>query len=469
MSRIHILDPQVAARVAAGEVITRPGAVVKELVENALDAGARTISVELEEGGLKLIRVVDDGCGMSPAEAALSLERHATSKLKSETDLLEIATLGFRGEALPSISAVSRLTLVTALPAAAAGCRLLAQAGQLLESSPWAAPRGTQVTVAELFFNTPARRKFLKSSQGEQAYILEAVRHLALGYPQVHFTVKTPARTLLAAPAAPSLRERVAALYGPELAGRLLPVSQGFEPWQVAGLVTDPDFTFPTSRFQVFLVNRRLVQDRILGAVLKDVFAGLLPRGRHPGAVLNLSLPPGEVDVNVHPAKTEVRFREPGRVYALLAGALRQSLGGLAAGGPSFTVGWQPENAPRAAETSLPGFFPAAPPQPPTAISWPGAARPAAWSPGAAPRPFRFQELLVLGQLADTYIRAQGPQGLILIDQHAAHERVLYERLQSAAGGEGGRQTLLFPRWWRSPPSRRIGSGKTCPCWPRPG
>ncbi len=191
-----------AAKIAAGEVIIRPAAAVKELVENALDAGARTITVVVEEGGRRLIRVVDDGVGMTPEEVPLSLRRHATSKLAAEADLLGITTLGFRGEALPSIAAVSRLTLISCPPGARGGYRVVAEAGEILSSSPWAAPAGTQVEVAELFFNTPARQKFLKSRDAEQAQILSSLRHLALGYPQVHFTVSTPARTLLAAPAA---------------------------------------------------------------------------------------------------------------------------------------------------------------------------------------------------------------------------------------------------------------------------
>ena len=351
MGRIRVLAPQVAAKIAAGEVIIRPAAAVKELVENALDAGARTITVEVEEGGRRLIRVVDDGAGMTPEEVPLSLLRHATSKLAAESDLLGITTLGFRGEALPSIAAVSRLTLISCPPGATGGFRVVAEAGEILSASPWAAPAGTQVEVAELFFNTPARQKFLKSPEAEQAQILGALRHLALGYPQVHFTVGTPARTLLAAPAAGSLLERVAAVFTPELAAHMLPLSFSQGAWQVTGLITTPDFTLASARFQVFLVNGRVVVDRILGAVLREVYAGLLPRGRHPGAVVNLSVPPEAVDVNVHPAKTEIRFHEPGKVYALLLTALRQALGPLHGESPRYRVTWQPEAPPGAAES----------------------------------------------------------------------------------------------------------------------
>ncbi len=442
---IRILPPQVAAQIAAGEVILRPAAVVKELVENALDAGARTIVVEIEEGGRRRLRVVDDGWGMSPEEARLSLERHATSKLRDEADLLNIRTLGFRGEALPSISAVSRLTLITSPPGAAAGFRLLTVAGALEDASTWAAAGGTQVEVAELFFNTPARRKFLKSKDAEQAYIVETMRHLALGYPEVHFTLKTPAKVLLNAPGSQSLAARVAALYGAEMAAHMLPVALGPGPLQVTGLITEPDFSLASARFQVFLVNRRVVQDRILGAVLKETFAGLLPRGRHPAAVLHLTLPAPDLDVNVHPAKAEVRFQEPGRVYAFLLAALRQALGPLRATNPGYTVTLQPEAPPRAAEASLlgsapaPGAWATPPPWPPTGP---------APLPGAAPRSgraLRFQDLRIIGQLKNTYILAQGTEGLILIDQHAAHERILYEALK-AKGSGAARQALLFPR-----------------------
>jgi DNA mismatch repair protein MutL len=433
----------VAAQIAAGEVILRPAAVVKELVENSLDAGARTLVVEIEEGGCRRLRVVDDGWGMTPEEALLSLERHATSKLRDEADLLDITTLGFRGEALPSIAAVSRLTLVTCPPGAAPGFRVVALAGDLQESSPWAAAGGTQVEVAELFFNTPARRKFLKSKEGEQAYIVEVVRHLALGYPEVHFTLKTPAKVLLTAPGPEELPARVAALYGAEAAARMLPVSLGSGPLQVSGLISDPDFSLASSRFQVFLVNRRVVQDRILGAVLKEVFAGLLPRGRHPAAVLHLTLPAPDLDVNVHPAKAEVRFQDPGRIYALLLAALRQALGPLSGAAPGYRVNLQPD-FPRAAEASLLG----SPPQPwgAAAPPWP---LPPAPAPGATPSPlprsWRFQDLKLIGQLKNTYILAQSPEGLVLIDQHAAHERVLYESLK-ARGPGAACQALLFPK-----------------------
>jgi len=384
-ARIRKLDPQVAAQIAAGEVITRPWAVVKELVENALDAGAKTITVEIEEGGRGRIRVVDDGCGMTPEEARLSLERHATSKLRNETDLLNISTLGFRGEALPSIAAVSRLEMVTCPPGQTGGFRLVAVGGEIEEASPWSAPPGTQVTVSQLYFNTPARRKFLRSRDSEQAFTVEGLRHLALGYPEVHFLLKTPAKTLVAAPAAQTLAARAAAVLGPEVAAHLLPVSLDGGPVRVEGLVSAPDFSLASNRFQVFLVNRRVVKDRILGAVLREAYQGLLPKGRHPAVIVRLVLPPDQVDVNVHPAKSEVRFQESGRIYALLLSALRQGLGGERQE-PRYTVTWHPGGLARAQEAGAPASW-APPPPPPGGISAPPPPPPPGSPTGASPSP----------------------------------------------------------------------------------
>ena len=449
---LRILAPQVAAQIAAGEVILRPAAVVKELVENSLDAGAASVTVEIEEGGLKRLRVADDGCGMTPEEARLSLERHATSKLADEADLLNITTLGFRGEALPSIAAVSRLTLITCPPGTSGGFRVLTVAGEAPEAGPAAAAGGTQVEVEELFFNTPARRKFLKSKDAEQAHIVETMRHLALGYPEVHFTLKTPARVLLHAPGPQELPARVAALYGSELAAQMLPVKMSGGALTVTGLISQPDFSLASARFQVFLVNRRVVADRLLGAVLKAVFAGLLPRGRHPAAVLHLTLPAPDLDVNVHPAKAEVRFKDPGRIYTFLLAALRQALGPLSGSAPAYTVTVQPE-PPRLEEASL---FPPAPAHEAWTAPAPWPVSAPAPVPGGAPlslRTWRFQDLRVIGQLKHTYILAQGPDGLILIDQHAAHERVLYEALKAKAP-EAARQALLFPKVVEVPPAQ---------------
>jgi DNA mismatch repair protein MutL len=444
MGRIQVLEPKTAALIAAGEVVTRPGSVVKELVENALDAGARHITVEIEEGGRRLLRVVDDGWGMTPEEAPLALLRHATSKIRREEDLLGITTLGFRGEALPSIAQVSRLEILTRPPGTAGGFRVLTEGGDILESQVAAAPHGTQVTVADLFFNTPVRRKFLKSREAEQGYILETVRHLALGYPEVQFRLTAGKRTLLAAPAPQTLLERVAAVYGAEAAQNLLPLALEGGPWAAAGVLSVPDYTVASSRFQVLLVNRRVVQDRILAAAVRAAYQGLLPRGRQPVVVAYLTLPPEQVDVNVHPTKAEVRFRDPGRVYGLLFGALRQGLEALTGQKPRYQAVWQPGSLALAQDPGAapPAAFPASP-------SWVPLPAPATLEPPPESPPihagFRFQDLHLIGQLHHTYILAQSPEGLVLIDQHAAHERVLYEALE-VGPDQVPRQSLLFPK-----------------------
>lgn len=442
MGRIQVLDSATAAQIAAGEVITRPAAVVKELIENALDAGASHISVRLEEGGRRRILVVDDGCGMTAEEAPVSLLRHATSKIRHEEDLLRVATLGFRGEALASLAAVARLTLTTRAQEEAAGLRLTARGGEVLETAPAAAPAGTQVLVEELFYNTPARRKFLRGKDAEQAAVLEVVRRLALGYPEVHFELATPERLLLSAPAAGSLTERVAALFGSELARHLLPFELTAGPLGVRGLLSEPDFSVATTRFQTLLVNRRVVQDRLLGAVLKEVYQGRLIRGRHPAAVVSLRVPPEQVDVNVHPAKAEVRLQDGGRLYALLVAALRQGLGPLAGEPPRYQASWPPAPLPVAEEAGAAlRAEPTLSPAMSFLIELPSPRpRPGFSSPGC-----RFRDLTILGQLHQTYILAQGPAGLVVIDQHAAHERLLYDALGEKTC-RPSRQTLLFPR-----------------------
>jgi DNA mismatch repair protein MutL len=444
MARIQVLAPQIAALIAAGEVVTRPAAVVKELVENALDAGARVITVDLEDGGLRRLKVVDDGCGMSAEELPLALLRHATSKIRAEADLLAIHTLGFRGEALPSIAQVSRLAIVTRTPGAQGGVRLRAVAGEIEEIGAAPAPEGTQVTVEDLFFNTPVRRKFLKSREAEQAAVLETLRQLALGYPEVHFRLTSRGRTLLAAPGGQTLLERVAAVYGPETAAALLPFSLEGGPLAAAGVLSQPDFSLASSRFQVLLINRRVVQDRLLAAAVKTAYQGLLVRGRHPVVVASLTLPPDQVDVNVHPAKAEVRFRDQGKVFSLLLAALRQGLGPLTGERtpPRYQAVWQPGSLalaqdPGAAPAPAPAAFPPAAPSLPRPAVIPEPSPP-------EPTPFRFQDLQIIGQLLNTYILAQSPEGLVLVDQHAAHERILYETLGEE--GQVPRQALLFPR-----------------------
>jgi DNA mismatch repair protein MutL len=452
--RIRLLPETTANRIAAGEVVERPAAAVKELVENALDAGARRVSVTLEEGGIGRILVEDDGCGMSAEELELAVERHATSKLPEEAMLFRIATLGFRGEALPSIGAVARLT-ITSCVAAGAAHAITVEGGRKGSVAPAAGPPGTRVEVRDLFFATPARRAFLKSARSEADAALDAVRRLALAWPEVAFRVESEGRVALALP--PQDRAaRIAALLGPDFAAAALPVEVERGGLLLAGLAAAPTHHRATGEFQHLVVNRRPVRDPQLRTALRVAYRELIPRGRHPAAALFLDLPPEAVDVNVHPMKTELRFRDAEGVRGLLISALRRAL----AVGVAAVPGLAPEAAP-----AMAGFAEAAAPPPlpagwrPHAPAW----RPQPALPAPAPRlplgiapPASLPETLPeaegplgrpLAQLLSTYVLAEAPDGaLVLVDQHAAHERLTHEAL-TAQLQEGGvrAQPLLLP------------------------
>lgn len=446
MGRIAILPPEVASKIAAGEVITRPASVVKELVENALDAGADRIFIEIVDGGRRLIRVIDNGSGMAPEEVPLSLERHATSKIRQDEDLLHLRTLGFRGEALASIAAVSQLELCSRSPEQPLGCRLTAAGGRVLAQEPWGGGPGTQVLVRDLFFNTPARRKFLRTPAAEQAHIVELVRQFALGYPEVTFQLRSGERLLLDAPGPVAQEVRMATLLPFEWIDRLLPVTAAYGEVRVSGLLSRPDDQAASPRYQYFLVNRRLVADRLLSSAVREAYQDLLPKGRHPVVLLQLTLPPEQVDVNVHPAKAEVRFRESGRVFTAVLTALRQALESGATSRPTPAAPtWQVVPAVRVAEARAP-VFPPSTPSVAARSAHSNLAQLAVPEPAAAPlwETWRFQDLVILGQLHQTYIVAQAPVGLVLVDQHAAHERILYEQLRQQPGPLPA-QALLLP------------------------
>ena len=428
---IRILPETTANRIAAGEVVERPAAVVKELVENALEAGARHIRVSLEEGGIGRILVEDDGGGMAPDDLALCIERHATSKLPEEAMLFRIATLGFRGEALPSIGAVARLAITSATSGGAAH-RIEVEGGRVGPIRPASGPPGTRVEVSDLFFATPARRKFLRSPRAEADAALEALRRLALAWPEVGFEASLDGRATLKLAAADRKR-RIHDLLGPDFAGASLEVgAEG--PLLIWGLAGGPAFSRPTASEQHFVVNRRPVQDPLLRTALRVAFREVMERGRHPAAAIFLELDPAEVDVNVHPMKAELRFRDAASVRGAVIGALRRALGvgvGAAMGyaGPAGLRFAPPPASPPArrlggfAEAPLPLAFAPPPPAPPRA---------------AEPLPAEHPLGRALAQVLDTYILAEAPDGaLILVDQHAAHERLTHEALRA--------QPLLLP------------------------
>lgn len=325
MGRIHVLDDVLANQIAAGEVVERPASVVKELLENAIDAEATAITVELAGGGVALLRVVDDGHGMEPDDARLALQRHATSKVATASDLHHIRTLGFRGEALPSIASVSRLTLRTRQPGAVGAMQIRVEGGREVEAREAAGPVGTEIRVEDLFYNVPARRKFLKRAATEASHVQDAVQRLALCYPEVAFRLVKDGRVAFDLPRHASLLDRVRAIYGATIASRLAPV-QVDGVFGIDGLIGPPDEARSTARHYHTFVNGRFVRDRVVMAAVQSAYGSRLDRSRHPFVVLRVRMPPEALDVNVHPAKTEVRFVESGGVHRLVAGAIDRTL-----------------------------------------------------------------------------------------------------------------------------------------------
>lgn len=449
---IHLLPPEVASQIAAGEVVERPASVVKELVENALDAGARNITVQVEGAGTRLIRVTDDGSGIPSAEIPLTVERHATSKLSTAADLQRIATLGFRGEALASIAAVSRLKLISRPASEEQGASISVDGGRATAPKLTGAPPGTSVTVEDLFFSVPARRKFLKSEQTERRQIDLLVSRYALAFSEVRFRLAQEGREVLRTSGSGDRREALAAVFGVDVARSMLPL----QPLSATSLVSVEGFVSPPSRSHsnrrdiLLFVNRRWIQDGALTTAVVQAYHTLLMVGRYPLAALFLSLPPEEVDVNVHPAKNEVRFRNPNAVFAAVQKTIRQNLIQFApvAGTAELRAGaaWgRGEHGDRPVSPDWhflePGpFRPGLPENGKTAPAWAPA-----WPRQEPSAPASFPPLRVLGQVGATYIVAEGPDGLYLIDQHAAHERVLYEGMMRNLGAEGVAQSLLQP------------------------
>ncbi|WP_299283993.1 DNA mismatch repair endonuclease MutL [Thermoflexus sp.] len=408
---IRVLDPELVAQIAAGEVIERPASVVKELVENALDAGASRIEVETEGGGRSRIRVADDGCGIPAAEVALAFARHATSKISAPEDLFRIATLGFRGEALAAIAAVARVTCRTRAVGEELGTYVRIEGGEIREQRPMARPPGTEMIVEDLFFNTPARRKFLKGEGAERRAIDLWISRYALAYPRVAFFLRHDRREALTLPAAREPRHRLAALYGAEVAEALLEVHEADEEMRISGWISPPGMDRPDRQEMAFFVNGRWVQDRMLPAAVLQAYHTLLPAGRFPWSFLWIDLPLDAVDVNVHPAKIEVRFRDPDRVFRLVQRAAHRALR---------------QTAPRVFQSVASPMAPVSMPARPLPPGEPADVLPKPSGEEAGLPPLR-----VIGQLQATYIVAEGPDGLYLLDQHAAHERVLYEELMA--------------------------------------
>ncbi|HZF42374.1 MAG TPA: DNA mismatch repair endonuclease MutL [Sphingomonadaceae bacterium] len=430
---IRRLPEHLVNRIAAGEVVERPASAVKELVENALDAGARQVSVSLTEGGLDGVEVADDGCGMAPGDMRLALERHATSKMPDER-IEAVTTMGFRGEALPSIASVSRLTLRSRI-AGADGWALHVDNGVADAGRPAALAPGTIVTVADLFARVPARRKFMRSARAEYAACLDVVRRLALARPDVAFRLEHDGRVRLSVPAGQSRTERAAALLDPDLRDSSVGVEaerRGVALSGIAGLAT---FNRGVADHQFLFVNARPVKDRLLLGALRGAYQGLLARDRHPVVALFLEVPGEEVDVNVHPAKTEVRFRDPAGVRGLIVSAIRAALDGAGSlrVAPTPPVAMWQREVPAPAAPALreaPMRFAAPPPM----------ARAEKAEPAVEVVDYPLG--VARGQVAATYVIAEAADGLVIVDQHAAHERLVLEGMRAGANGVASQRLL---------------------------
>ncbi len=432
-----------AARIAAGEVVERPASVVKELVENSLDAGAKEISVWIEGSGISLIRVSDDGEGIAAEDLSLAVERHATSKITDEGDLWRISTLGFRGEALPSIGSVAKLEITSRTRDADAGSRLRVEGGAADEPVAAGSAVGTSVEVRELFFNTPARRKFLKAPATELSHVCDVMNHAALAYERVHFRLYNQGKMLCDYPGGVEPRDRLGQVLGREIAEGMTPFSWSGASFKITGFLSKAPSSFSGTRYIMAYVNRRFVRDRVLTHAILQGYETLLMKGRYPAVVLCLEMPFNEVDVNVHPAKHEVRFRRQSDVHQAVAAAVREGLR-QEAKEPTPLVWRKTGEMPLAVHERSVDYDPS-PPRSGTALT-PAEIMQFDGEPRLAPHGF-FSSLEVLGQLLGCYLICSSPRGLAVIDQHAAHERVAFERMRRQLDhGAVERQNLLIPQ-----------------------
>lgn len=466
-NRVHLLDETVANRIAAGEVVDRPASVLKELLDNALDAEARRVEVEIEKGGKSLVRVTDDGWGMSYDDALLSLERSATSKILKAEDLLNISTMGFRGEALPSIASVSRFKLLTRERGSDVGTQIVVDGGKIRSVSEAGCPTGTQIEVRSLFLHVPARRKFLRADATEWAHVEQVFRLSALGYPGVSFQLKHDQAVVAAYPAAASLEERLGQVFGKRWIEDTLSLESDRGDFRLRGVIGRPGVSRSSRQEHHLFVNHRPVQSPTLNYALLEGYHNTLMKGRFPVAVLFLEIPPELVDVNVHPSKKEVRFREEQNVRDFVTGAVRETLKsktsepmavGLGSGPGRVSGDAAPEVFPPVSAAPIPEWFT---PEKPATVAAMRSALPVLpfATEEQAPLKSVFEsknhDLHVLGVIMNLYVVAENPEGVVLIDQHAAHERVLFEQmLERVAREEVLSQRLLLPVTVELPPEQ---------------
>ncbi|MFL5330370.1 MAG: DNA mismatch repair endonuclease MutL [Gemmataceae bacterium] len=466
MPRIRQLPPNVVTKIAAGEVIERPASVVKELLENAIDAGATRVEIELEQGGAETIRVIDDGAGIEPEDLPLAFASHATSKLETADDLFRVGTLGFRGEALASIGGVSRVRLQSRTRDRVVGAELTCDGGELSATKPWNGGFGTRIEVRHLFFNTPVRRKFLKQIATEVGHIAETVTRLALAKSGLHIVLRHNGKLVVEVPGSASLRDRIGLYFGSDVSNSLYELEASQGPTRLTGFVADPACDRGNPKLQYLFVNGRWIRDRSLGHALQEGYRGLLLTGRYAVAFLFVDLPADQVDVNVHPTKAEVRFRESSTLYHLVLTAVRERLrkadltprlvlpepagwpvivprGQPSLAAPSALAGRASDGGQNLGPTRGLGFPPVSHPANETE---PGRERlPWESPPATLAPPLPLSEPRAI-QLHDAYLVVETSEGMLVIDQHALHERILFEQLRRRlAQGELERQRLLIP------------------------
>ena len=466
--KIIVLPETLTHRIAAGEVVERPASIVKELLENALDAGATDVSVELEKGGCQAIRITDNGEGIAPEDVPLAFARHATSKIAVFEDLYRVRSLGFRGEALPSIASISRVEMVTRRHESPVGTRIIIEGGKIREQTDAGCAAGTSVEISRIFEPVPVRRKFLKGEMTEQGYCLDWITRLALAQPGVRLRVSAGGRTLMNVPAAKDLEERIALTLGRDFWGQLVPAAGETDGAALKGFVSRPEFT-RSSAAQIYLyVNGRFVKDYLLNHAVMTAFRRIIEPRRYPAAVLFLSVPPGEVDVNVHPTKMEVRFRNPRGIYALIVEALGGAIGAGTSTAEQRTGSSEVSSvyASRVEEALKRYRISSGPdklffgrqsishtetlPSPAATIS-----QDFRQETERQEEKRRFSDLVYLGQVAGTYLVFAAEEGMVLVDQHAAHERILFEGLKRRAAetpGSSPGQRLLLPEVVSLPP-----------------
>lgn len=437
-SRIIVLDDSLVTKIAAGEVVERPASVVKELVENSIDAGAARITVEIKNGGKKLIRVTDDGCGMTKDEAALSLERHSTSKIRTADDLFNIRTLGFRGEALPSISSISKLQLLTKVKDADIGTKVVSEGGKIREIADYGCPSGTTVNVEGLFFNTPARLKFMKSPNTEVSHILDIVSRFILCNPGISFRMINDGNEVISSSGSGKLTDSIASVYGLDIVDTLVEVKKDSSKIPVWGYISQPVISKSDRGGESIFVNGRYIRNMLLSRALEESYRNLIPNGKYPIAVMHIEIDPGKIDVNVHPTKREIKFERPDEVMSAVRRSVTDSLSRLA---PSDVAvphqGYDLGNKREPDQADELRMF--------------GPENAQVQNLESLHPQEELDGFKILAQISRTYIIVAKGNELIIIDQHAAHERILYEKLRSK--DFSGSQRLLINQTIELPPS----------------